>query len=59
MQARKIFRQRKAEFICQFNFRVYSEFGLTVFLQQLDRWLRHTPEKECLTVLDFVAQEPS
>ncbi|QQL45376.1 DUF3427 domain-containing protein [Sulfuriroseicoccus oceanibius] len=28
--------------------------SLTVFLQQLGRGLRHAPEKECLTVLDFV-----
>jgi superfamily II DNA or RNA helicase len=28
--------------------------SLTVFLQQLGRGLRHTPNKECLTVLDFV-----
>ncbi|MBI4196136.1 MAG: DUF3427 domain-containing protein [Betaproteobacteria bacterium] len=30
--------------------------SLTVFLQQLGRGLRHSPEKECLTVLDFVGQ---
>ena len=30
--------------------------SLTVFLQQLGRGLRHSPEKDCLTVLDFVAQ---
>lgn len=30
--------------------------SLTVFLQQLGRGLRHAPEKECLTVLDFVGQ---
>ncbi len=30
--------------------------SLTVFLQQLGRGLRHHPEKECLTVLDFVGQ---
>jgi hypothetical protein len=30
--------------------------SLTVFLQQLGRGLRHTPEKDCLTVLDFVGQ---
>jgi hypothetical protein len=29
---------------------------LTVFLQQLGRGLRHSPEKDCLTVLDFVGQ---
>jgi superfamily II DNA or RNA helicase len=28
--------------------------SLTVFLQQLGRGLRHAPEKDCLTVLDFV-----
>lgn len=30
--------------------------SLTVFLQQLGRGLRHSPEKDCLTVLDFVGQ---
>jgi len=30
--------------------------SLTVFLQQLGRGLRHCPEKDCLTVLDFVGQ---
>lgn len=30
--------------------------SLTVFLQQLGRGLRHAPQKECLTVLDFVGQ---
>jgi superfamily II DNA or RNA helicase len=30
--------------------------SLTVFLQQLGRGLRIAPEKECLTVLDFVSQ---
>ncbi len=30
--------------------------SLTVFLQQLGRGLRHFPEKDCLTVLDFVGQ---
>lgn len=30
--------------------------SLTVFLQQLGRGLRHHPEKECLTVLDFIGQ---
>jgi superfamily II DNA or RNA helicase len=30
--------------------------SMTVFLQQLGRGLRHAPEKECLTVLDFVGQ---
>lgn len=30
--------------------------SLTVFLQQLGRGLRHAPEKECLTVIDFVGQ---
>jgi hypothetical protein len=30
--------------------------SLTIFLQQLGRGLRHAPEKECLTVLDFVGQ---
>ena len=30
--------------------------SLTVFLQQLGRGLRNTPEKDCLTVLDFVGQ---
>lgn len=30
--------------------------SITVFLQQLGRGLRHSPEKECLTVLDFVGQ---
>ncbi len=30
--------------------------SLTVFLQQLGRGLRHAPNKECLTVLDFVGQ---
>ncbi|MGB0580732.1 MAG: DUF3427 domain-containing protein, partial [Limisphaerales bacterium] len=30
--------------------------SLTVFLQQLGRGLRLSPEKECLTVLDFVGQ---
>jgi superfamily II DNA or RNA helicase/HKD family nuclease len=30
--------------------------SLTVFLQQLGRGLRHTPGKDCLTVLDFVGQ---
>lgn len=28
--------------------------SLTIFLQQLGRGLRHAPEKDCLTVLDFV-----
>ena len=30
--------------------------SLTVFLQQLGRGLRHAPEKDCLTVIDFVGQ---
>jgi superfamily II DNA or RNA helicase/HKD family nuclease len=30
--------------------------SLTVFIQQLGRGLRHTPGKDCLTVLDFVGQ---
>ncbi len=30
--------------------------SLTVFLQQLGRGLRHHPEKDCLTVLDFIGQ---
>jgi superfamily II DNA or RNA helicase len=30
--------------------------SLTIFLQQLGRGLRHAPEKDCLTVLDFVGQ---
>ena len=30
--------------------------SLTVFLQQLGRGLRHSPQKDCLTVLDFVGQ---
>jgi superfamily II DNA or RNA helicase/HKD family nuclease len=30
--------------------------SLTIFLQQLGRGLRHSPEKDCLTVLDFVGQ---
>lgn len=30
--------------------------SLTVFLQQLGRGLRNAPEKDCLTVLDFVGQ---
>jgi len=30
--------------------------SMTVFLQQLGRGLRHAPEKDCLTVLDFVGQ---
>lgn len=30
--------------------------SLTVFLQQLGRGLRHSPNKDCLTVLDFVGQ---
>ena len=30
--------------------------SLTVFLQQLGRGLRHAPEKDCLTALDFVGQ---
>ncbi|MHB1731325.1 MAG: DUF3427 domain-containing protein [Leptospirillum sp.] len=30
--------------------------SLTVFLQQMGRGLRHAPEKDCLTVLDFVGQ---
>ncbi len=30
--------------------------SLTVFLQQLGRGLRHSPGKECLTVLDFIGQ---
>ncbi len=30
--------------------------SLTVFLQQLGRGLRHAPNKDCLTVLDFVGQ---
>ena len=30
--------------------------SLTVFLQHLGRGLRHAPEKDCLTVLDFVGQ---
>lgn len=33
--------------------------SLTVFLQQLGRGLRITPEKECLTVLDFIGQANS
>ncbi len=30
--------------------------SMTIFLQQLGRGLRLSPEKDCLTVLDFVAQ---
>jgi superfamily II DNA or RNA helicase len=30
--------------------------SLTVFLQQMGRGLRHSPGKDCLTVLDFVGQ---
>lgn len=30
--------------------------SLTVFIQQLGRGLRHAPDKDCLTVLDFVGQ---
>lgn len=30
--------------------------SLTVFLQQLGRGLRHHPDKDCLTVLDFIGQ---
>lgn len=30
--------------------------SLTIFLQQLGRGLRLSPEKECLTVLDFIGQ---
>lgn len=30
--------------------------SLTVFLQQLGRGLRHSPEKDCLTVIDLVGQ---
>ena len=30
--------------------------SLTIFLQQLGRGLRHAPDKECLTVLDFIGQ---
>lgn len=30
--------------------------SLTVFLQQLGRGLRNAPEKDCLTVIDFVGQ---
>ena len=30
--------------------------SITVFLQQLGRGLRHAPDKDCLTVLDFVGQ---
>lgn len=30
--------------------------SLTVFLQQLGRGLRHAPNKDCLTVLDFIGQ---
>ena len=30
--------------------------SLTVFLQQLGRGLRHSPGKDCLTVIDFVGQ---
>ncbi|MBL0167901.1 MAG: DUF3427 domain-containing protein [Propionivibrio sp.] len=30
--------------------------SLTIFLQQLGRGLHHTPNKDCLTVLDFVGQ---
>lgn len=30
--------------------------SLTVFLQQLGRGLRHAPDKDCLTVIDFVGQ---
>ena len=30
--------------------------AVTIFLQQLGRGLRHAPEKDCLTVLDFVGQ---
>lgn len=33
--------------------------SLTVFLQQLGRGLRITPDKECLTVLDFIGQANS
>lgn len=31
--------------------------SLTVFLQQLGRGLRRSPEKECLVVFDFIAQQ--
>jgi superfamily II DNA or RNA helicase len=31
--------------------------SLTIFLQQLGRGLRHHPEKDCLTVLDFIGQQ--
>lgn len=30
--------------------------SLTIFLQQLGRGLRHSPSKDCLTVLDFIGQ---
>lgn len=31
--------------------------SLTIFLQQLGRGLRHSPGKDCLTVLDFIGQQ--
>ena len=64
------FRARKINYLCVVD--IYNEGvdipeidtvlflrptkSLTVFLQQLGRGLRLAPDKECLTVLDFVAQ---
>ena len=64
------FRARKINYLCVVD--IYNEGvdipeidtvlflrptkSLTIFLQQLGRGLRLAPDKECLTVLDFVAQ---
>ena len=64
------FRGRKINYLCVVD--IYNEGvdipeidtvlflrptkSLTIFLQQLGRGLRLAPDKECLTVLDFVAQ---
>ena len=65
-----LFRARKVNYLCVVD--IYNEGvdipeidtvlflrptkSLTIFLQQLGRGLRLSPDKECLTVLDFVAQ---
>ncbi len=65
-----LFRSKKINYLCVVD--IYNEGidipeidtvlflrptkSLTIFLQQLGRGLRLSPDKECLTVLDFVAQ---
>lgn len=65
-----LFRAKKINYLCVVD--IYNEGvdipeidtvlflrptkSLTIFLQQLGRGLRLAPDKECLTVLDFVAQ---